>query len=118
MRPLKGEKETRRPRRQRGGLPGCPLLWVGLQAHVRGGYFVLYNNLLEVHEVAGGGEPSAARQRPGGERQAGGRSPGGKGSRLQTARSPTRSDYTAGAPACPKEHMNHSCFEKLTAPVS
>lgn len=65
---------------EKGTRPPWVSVAAGLQAHVCGGCFLLCNKLLEVHEVADGGEASASRagrvgtageQGPAGRRHAG-----------------------------------------------
>lgn len=75
-----------------GGVSPWASVAAGGQAHVCGCYFVLYNKLLEVHEVADGREPSTS-QGPGRERRPGGQGPGGRTQEavLFTPRSPARS---------------------------
>ena len=113
VRPLEGRERDALPRVPERRSPWVSVA-VGPQAHVCGCCFVLYNKLLEVREVADGGEPSAS-QGPGGERRAGGCSSGGKRRRRASAGSPLLralrfTDFTVGSPACPKEDVNNSCF--------
>lgn len=114
--PREDEEETRCPRRWSRVSPWVSVA-AGLQAHVCGCCFVLYNKLPEVHEVADGGERSAS-QGPAGERRPGGHGPGGRerrrahagGRPLLTPEPRTLADFIMESPACPKEDTNNSCF--------
>ena len=88
----KEEKETW-PRALERSTPWVSVA-AGVQTHVCGCCLVLYNKLLRVREVAGGGEPSASRGRRG--EAAAGRSPGEREGRRVGASEPGRStDFTA-----------------------